>query len=208
MSQNPRQLRERFRVSVRAEIVDAAERLFLERGYEATTIEDIATQSGMSARSVYRYFPTKDDLLVGRFASSTTALIEVLANRPNEELVWTSLRVAFSTLAAHADAQPDRESTRRVHRAIFATPSLMSHYLYQIRVAELAARDILRDREEANRDHDETGTIGEFVSAVVAAAFACLVAAQTSWSELDDDTSMSVALDHAMAAVRPTRERI
>jgi AcrR family transcriptional regulator len=203
MSDDHNGLRERTRRAVRAEITQAAEQLFLRQGYEATTIEDIATESGMSPRSVYRYFPSKDELLVGRFAGATEALVKALQSRPDTEPAWVSLRAAFEPLVEHADGQHDRASARRVHRAIFSTPMLMGRYLQQLHVAELAARDVLSTRPHVKRFLEEEAGSDAALLAVVGAAFGCLVAAQETWSVRDDTLSFSAALDHAMAAVAP-----
>ncbi len=196
-------MRERTRRVVRAEIVDAAEKLFLARGYEATTIEDIATASGMSPRSVYRYFPTKDDLLVGRFAASADAVDQALRARPDTERVWVSLRAAFEPLVEHADTQQDHASAKRVHRAIFSTPSLLGRYLQQLHMAGLAARDALGTRPRVERFVRDTPGGEAALLAVISAAFGSLVAAQETWSQREDTLSFSVTLDQAMKATTP-----
>jgi len=202
MTEASRRLQERKRQAVRTEIIHAAERLFLERGYEATTVEDIATEAGLSLRSVYRYFPTKDDLLVGRFAESLNALIHTLATRPATEPPWQSLQAAFDPLVQHADGQLNRDSTRRVHQAIYATPSLLGRYLQQLHDAQLSARDTLQARSGTTDSSAATGD-GALL-AVVGSAFACFVAAQETWSHSTGSTSFKTTLDQAMAAVTPT----
>lgn len=62
-------LRERTRRAVRAEIVDAAMTLFLENGFDATTVEDIAQAAGISRRSYFRYFSSKDEALAEALAA-------------------------------------------------------------------------------------------------------------------------------------------
>ena len=61
MTRNP--LRGRPRVSSRATLEDAANELFLEQGYDATSISDIAQRAGVSRTSFFSYFPTKADVL-------------------------------------------------------------------------------------------------------------------------------------------------
>jgi AcrR family transcriptional regulator len=56
-------LMERRREQTRAAIADAAVGLFIERGFADTTMEDVAEAAGVSRRTVYRHFPTKDDLV-------------------------------------------------------------------------------------------------------------------------------------------------
>jgi AcrR family transcriptional regulator len=56
-------LNERRRQDTRTAIADAAVRLFLERGFVETTMEEVADAAGVSRRTAYRHFPTKDDLV-------------------------------------------------------------------------------------------------------------------------------------------------
>jgi AcrR family transcriptional regulator len=56
-------LNERRREQTRTAIADAAVGLFIERGFGETTMEDVAEAAGVSRRTVYRHFPTKDDLV-------------------------------------------------------------------------------------------------------------------------------------------------
>lgn len=56
-------LRARTRDVVRAQLATVAIELFAEHGYDATTVDDIATAAGVSKRSFFRYFPAKDDVV-------------------------------------------------------------------------------------------------------------------------------------------------
>ena len=56
-------LTERRHEQTRTEIADAAVRLFLERGFTETTMDDVAAAAGVSRRTAYRHFPSKDDLV-------------------------------------------------------------------------------------------------------------------------------------------------
>ena len=72
----PLPLPERKRQLVRQEIARAAWLLFAERGYEDTTVEAIARAAGVSRRSFFRYFSSKEDVVVG---TSDALAEEVLA---------------------------------------------------------------------------------------------------------------------------------
>src|SRR5580704_9262497 len=67
MTEPPAGLRERMRRTVLSEIAEVALKLFIEHGYETVTIDDIAAAAGLSRRSVFRYFSTKEDIVVGKF---------------------------------------------------------------------------------------------------------------------------------------------
>ena len=91
-------LRERTRQAVRAELVQVALGLFLENGFEATTVEQIATEVGLSRRSFHRYFATKDDVLTQALSLIGDKIADELAGRPIDEPPWTALRRAFDSL--------------------------------------------------------------------------------------------------------------
>lgn len=63
----PAGLRERKRLARHDTIVDAAMRLFQRKGYEQTTMEEIASEAEISAPTLYRYFPRKPELLIALF---------------------------------------------------------------------------------------------------------------------------------------------
>jgi AcrR family transcriptional regulator len=63
MLQMPRGLREQKKAETRAALVKAAQDLFHRKGYEATTIDEIAEAAVVSRRTFFRYFPTKEDLV-------------------------------------------------------------------------------------------------------------------------------------------------
>ena len=75
-------LRERKRVKTRALIQEHALRLFREQGYDETSIEEIAEASEVSPSTVFRYFPTKPDLVI--YDNLDERMIEAFRrNRPN-----------------------------------------------------------------------------------------------------------------------------
>lgn len=97
-------LRARKRQFVRDEIWDAAIRLFAERGFDETTADDIAQAAGVSRRSFFRYYASKDDLMAQGIVSYGVALIDAIntcpqAYSPSEVLRETVLQVAGQAVA-------------------------------------------------------------------------------------------------------------
>ncbi len=92
-------LRERKKQRTRRAIASAALRLFAERGYEETTISDIADAADVSPRTFFSYFPSKEDVV---FAEMDERLADVharLADRPDGETpLATFRRVAVDLL--------------------------------------------------------------------------------------------------------------
>src|SRR5438046_8720250 len=70
MQRDPLPVRERTRRAVRGELAQLAVRLFVEKGYDETTIDDLAAAAGMSRRTFFRYFASKQHLVIGRYEYS------------------------------------------------------------------------------------------------------------------------------------------
>ncbi len=192
-------LRERTRQAVTREITETANALFIERGYESTTIDDIAEAVGMSRRSVFRYFSTKEDLVLGKLAFSGQEVVEQFRNRPADEPVWESLREVFRLIAPAVDNLDKDAVAAPMQRVIFSTPSLLAAYLGMQQGLQDAIMNEIRDR--AARRGAPYPKSDPFPRAVAAAAFGCLVAAQQTWLEDEYDETFAKAIDEAMDAV-------
>jgi AcrR family transcriptional regulator len=72
-------LRERNKARARAEIADAALRLFFDRGFEGVTVDEIVSAAGVSRRTFFRYFETKEDALLADYPQLNALLSESLA---------------------------------------------------------------------------------------------------------------------------------
>jgi AcrR family transcriptional regulator len=194
-------LRERTRQAVRREIAEAAETLFVERGFAATTIDDIAAAVGMSQRSVFRYFATKEEIVLGKFDLVVDDMLAALRARPAGEEVWTSLHRMFGVLGTLSETPGHQEMVEPVHRMVFETPALLAGYLQKLQHAQDAVVAVLLERAEA------AGTVyaadDPAPRAVTAAAFGCLLAAQHSWLASGAKGSFAGAVDRAMATVGP-----
>lgn len=198
-----RNLRERTRRAVRTEITDAAERLFIERGYDATTIDDIAAEVGMSSRSVFRYFATKEDLLIRKFDNATDAQLAALRQRPPDEPLWTSLRASFDVFVPD-DSTPDRaQMASRIHEVVFETPAVFGRYLQKLQHLQDDIETIVRAREDAAASY---ATTDPTLRAVIGAAFACLLAAQRTWLHASEADAFTHILDRAMTAIQISSE--
>jgi AcrR family transcriptional regulator len=90
-------LRDRQRAQIRADIRRAAFRLFIERGYDAVTTEEIASAAGVSPRTFFRYVPTKEELLLAPVRHGGTAIVALLEERPAAEAPDVALINAIVT---------------------------------------------------------------------------------------------------------------
>ena len=201
MSEKQPGLRERTRRAVQKEITDAANALFVEKGYEATTIDDIAAAVGMSQRSVFRYFPTKEEIVVGKFDFVADEMLEALRARPAGEPVWESLRRVFDLLVPFVDAPGKHEVAEPMQRIVFDTPGLLASYLQKLQLMQDAVVTALTER--AASAGTPYASEDPAPRAVTAAAFGCLVAAQHSWLASGATGSFADAIDRAMSTVGP-----
>jgi AcrR family transcriptional regulator len=91
-------LRERKRQQTRERLTRMAMALFLERGFEATTLDDIAAAADISRRSFFHYFASKEDVVFAWQEESTAALIAAVAARPATESMLTAAENAISAM--------------------------------------------------------------------------------------------------------------
>lgn len=107
------------------QIEAAAFRLFAERGFEATTVDDIAEAVGVGRRTLFRYFPSKFDIPWGQFDQSLAHFRAALAAMPPELPLCESVHrgvVLFNTFDPEVIAQH-----RERMALILQTPSLQAH---------------------------------------------------------------------------------
>jgi AcrR family transcriptional regulator len=88
----PEGLRERKKQRTREQIVDAAMRLFAERGYHATTIADIAAAADVAPRTFFSYFPSKEAVVFHTVDSDLDGLAGTLRERLPGETAFDALR--------------------------------------------------------------------------------------------------------------------
>lgn len=95
--------RERKKLKTRAAIHDAAMRLFAERGYNGTTIADIAGAADVSRATFFSYFASKDDVIFGDAPQAADALAATLAELPEGMTTLAAVREWLRTLAGWLD---------------------------------------------------------------------------------------------------------
>jgi AcrR family transcriptional regulator len=91
-------LRERKRQQTRERLTRAAMALFLERGFEATTLDDIAAAADISRRSFFHYFASKEDVVFAWHDEFTAALTAVIAARPAGESMLSTAENAIAAM--------------------------------------------------------------------------------------------------------------
>ena len=148
--------RELKKLRTRTALVDAALDLFLKKGYEATTIDEIVASVQVSQRTFFRYFATKEDVVTGFFAEYDEVMRDALAARPPEEGPLTALHEAMRAVLA-AIARSDAEDStrfRRVRQVIEATPALVAAQLARHAEAERELAALVAERLGTDPDQD------------------------------------------------------
>ncbi|RZU12679.1 TetR family transcriptional regulator [Kribbella rubisoli] len=128
-------LRERKKRAMRQQLSDAAAHMFLEQGYDAMRVADVAEACGVSEKTVFNYFPSKEALVLDRLEPTADALRTYLAD-PAIPPVAAMLKVLDDELQGISANLITTEAVTRYQRfgdLIHATPSLRA---YQSDVAE------------------------------------------------------------------------
>jgi AcrR family transcriptional regulator len=99
--------RQRKKARTRRDLVEAAVRLFDERGFEGTTIEDITNAADVSPRTFFRYFASKEEILFSEHQLSVDDLRNRLAECPEGEPLLVTVREAMLTIAGRIEANKE-----------------------------------------------------------------------------------------------------
>jgi AcrR family transcriptional regulator len=195
-------LRAQRRAETQRAIQAHAVRLFTERGYDATTVADVAEAAGVSAMTVYRHFPTKEDLVLvdqhGRLVADRIAASP--ATRPLVRRIGDALIDSAAALTAGDGLTANKRFLLARLKLMISTPALRARHLdnhYALQQAIVAAvRDDPGDPDEAFHAQ--------------AAASACLAAMHTAlvrWAEDDGRDELPELIAKAFAAAFGTGER-
>ncbi|MCX5563388.1 TetR/AcrR family transcriptional regulator [Streptomyces sp. NBC_00038] len=198
MPDQPSTLRALRRSETQRVIQAHAVRLFTERGYDATTVTDVAEAAGVSPMTVYRHFPTKEDLVLvdqngplvaERIAASSTA-------QPLVRRISGALIDAATTLTSGGNGD-DLTANKRFLlarlRLMISTPALRARHLDN----NYALQQAIVGAIEGDATDPDTAFHAQ------AAASACLAAMHTAlvrWAEDDGRTELPDLIAKALAA--------
>jgi AcrR family transcriptional regulator len=115
-------LRERKKAATRDAIERRSLQLFLERGYDGVRIDELCADVLVSQRTFFRYYASKEDLVLGRLRTRLTEADQLFRLRPPEEPIADSLRGVITQVAHDYVAEPERELVRL--RLVTTTPAL------------------------------------------------------------------------------------
>lgn len=120
----PMGLRDRKKDRTRRRVHGTALALFAERGYDHVTVEDVAEACDLSRATIFRYFPTKEHLVVGVEPERLDDLREAFEQRPGDEPVFEAIRHALVAVAQRYE--DDRDELLLVAGIVEGHPALQA----------------------------------------------------------------------------------
>jgi AcrR family transcriptional regulator len=191
--------RERKKQRTREALIDAAFELFEEKGFEATTVEEIADAVDVSSRTFFRYFASKEDVALTFQEEQQAAMLNALTARPADEPVVTAMRRAIVGVA-HACEEGslgfDPGRFRCIMDMMVSSPAMMARSLEHAQKKQADLTRVIAERMGVDPAED-------LRPHVVAAMAACgFRAAADTWEGASMGcTSLSEAVDQAFAII-------
>jgi AcrR family transcriptional regulator len=181
-------LRERKKAQTRASVQTIALELFTAQGYDSTTVEQIITRAEISESTFFRYFPTKEDLVIAD--EFDPMLIESFKSQPPEVGVLEALRLSMRAIFGDLTAEERAEQNERIE-LVLSVPALRAAAIAQFSDMMTMFSTAIAERIGRSPDDFQIRVIS---GAIVGAAMAMMSAI------LDDPTADPIALmDAAMA---------
>jgi mycofactocin system transcriptional regulator len=179
-------------VTTAGEIEQAAFRLFATAGFEGTTMAAIAAEVGVAQRTVFRYFPSKNDIPWGRFDATLDSFRRILDDTPADVPLSDAVqRAVLRFNEFDPDAQPAHRDRMRL---ILRTPALQAHSV--LRYAEW--RGVISEYVARRRGVAVTDLLPQTVANV---SLALALTAYDAWLD-DPDASLAVLLDDSLGCLR------
>ena len=142
-------LRETKKLATRQEIADRAMELFAARGFDHVTVAEVAAAAGVSQKTVFNYFPSKEDLFFDEVPRREAALVEAIRSRAPGETILAALR----QLQARECTRLCQPGFAVFARIIEESPALQARELeVMARFAQVLAAEIERELGVDERD--------------------------------------------------------
>ncbi|MFD3734012.1 TetR/AcrR family transcriptional regulator [Streptomyces sp. NPDC058632] len=189
-------LRERKKRQMYLRLSDTAIELFLKRGYEQVTVAEIAAAADISKPTLFRYFPTKEDLVLHRLADHEGEAGGVVAQRPVGCSPLEALRRHFLDGLARRDpvtGLSDDAEVLAFHRLLYATPALVARLHAHVERNEDSLADALA--EEAGSGVRARLAAGQIIAVQ-------RILAQENWRQITAGRSADGIYPEAVATAR------
>lgn len=181
-------LRERKKAQTRHAIQQHALRLFLQKGFDATTVEEIAAAAGVSHMTFFRYFPTKEDVVI---EDDYDPLIEAMIRaRPISESPLEAIRQVVKELAAQIYAA-DRDAILARMRLLIQVPALRARLWEHGGGTEQIFTRVIAERMGCVENDLR-------VRVVSSACMAAITTALFTWTHSPDTCEMPEMIDQAL----------
>jgi len=186
-------LRERKKQRTHDDLQRVALQLFTERGYHDVTIEEIAAEVDVSPRTFYRYFASKEDVVLGSVPEMLDLTRDALAARPRNEPIMESIRTV--TLDLVAEFASDVEANRLRTGIVAASPELQQRSAERQPIMEAVLVPFVAERMGMDPEQDLAPQI------VVSCTVAATRVAIDRWIAHGSDQSLTDSLDRALALI-------
>lgn len=178
-------------VTSHARIEEAAFRLFRERGFVATTLDDIASEVSVGRRTLFRYYRSKNDIPWGQFDRTLESFRTILASTPEGVTLYEAVgRAVVEFNRFPLEASPPHAERMRL---ILETPALQAHSV--LRYAEW--RQVIAEYAAARLGVEATAMLPRLLGHV---SLALALTAYETWLD-DPGVSVTGLLEESLAAL-------
>jgi AcrR family transcriptional regulator len=187
-------LRERRHRETRRDLMETGIRLFAEHGYDAVTMDQIAGAAGVSRRTLYRHFPSKDRILLDLTVEWTEMWDETVDGLPPDTPARQVVEHAVRTIAAHLDAEaaPMRLAWRIVESVPALEPAFLANPTWTGRFVALLT------------DEARGPAVGLPLAVTIAGAYLGAVdATMLRWATGADERTVVEAMDFVLEHLAP-----
>jgi AcrR family transcriptional regulator len=192
-------LRERKKAGTRLAIARAALRLAVEHGPDAVTVDAIADEAGVSPRTVFNYFATKEEAIVGFDPHRSVEIADAVRDRPAREAPLTAVRTVFIDIAT---ATPEAAELARARVALIREyPELHRSYLASTSSLENELVDAIAQRTGLD---PERSSYPRLVVSTAIAAFR-IALGRAGHGEAAVAAAIDEAFDSLASGLRPPR---
>ncbi|MEN0135290.1 MAG: TetR family transcriptional regulator [Rhodococcus sp. (in: high G+C Gram-positive bacteria)] len=188
-------LQQRMKDKMRSEVVETTIGLFLDKGFDETTVEEICTAAGISRRTFFRYFRGKEDVVVSRLSKLAEDGCHCFVERPVDEDGWTGLRMSMTPFEEWAHGNPARALA--LYHLIEDAPSLRASYLDRVDRWRASLATVISTKFDLDPRTDLEAAV------IAAASVGAYLAATRAWAESGGNDSLPGLFDRAFNALRP-----
>ena len=187
-------LREKRKRQLRRELSEQGLKLFTQKGFEETTIDEIVDPLAVSKRTFFRYFATKEDLVFAWYEELTGELVRAMEARPKAEAPFESVCETLLSLLHYYDENPKWALT--MTRLAKATPALVGKSFEKRSIWERELAKVLGKRLPNTPTRELTARV------TVAAALAAFTCGIDEWTDSRGKADVRACLDRAFSIVR------